>query len=461
VRSNGDFDVPVDFGDWSGSVDPIDSIPRPTAHLARLLALAARFQLDPDIPFSMRDVPLHPQRDVWQGAAQKEIDMIHQRKVWKLVPRPKDRRVLSSRMVFAHKRNSAGDITKHKARLVVRGYEQQEGTDFNETFAPVAKFQSIRILLALAAQNNWHIHQMDVDSAFLYADLEEELYMEQPEGFVDPGMEDYVCLLLKALYGLKQASRAWYQRMHTVLLEFGFVRSWADHCVYILHRDGETCILFLYVDDNGILSSSFALVVEVKEFLKSRFSMKDLGEAEYILGIQIIRNADRTSITLSQRSYMHTILRRFEMEHCKPVLTPMEPGLRLEPLPAGSQPFDVPYQALIGSLMYLMLATRPDIAFAVSQLSRFAVRPSESHWKAGKHLLRYIQGTLDYGLTYQRSSTPTPLLGYSDADWSNDPSTSRSVGGYAFVLAGGAISWSSALQPLVSLSSTEAEYYRK
>jgi hypothetical protein len=304
-------------------VDPIDSIPRPTAHLARLLALAARFQLDPDIPFSMRDVPLHPQRDVWQGAAQKEIDMIHERKVWKLVPRPKDRKVLSQRMVFAHKRNSAGDITKHKARLVVRGYEKQEGTDFNETFAPVAKFQSIRILLALAAQNNWHIHQMDVDSAFLYADLEEELYMEQPEAFAEPGMEDYVCLLLKALYGLKQASRAWYQRMHTVLLEFGFVRSWADHCVYILHRNGETCILFLYVDNNGILSSSFALVVKVKEFLKSRFSMKDLDEAEYILGIQIIRNVDRTSITLSQRSYMHTILRRFDMKHCKPVLTSM------------------------------------------------------------------------------------------------------------------------------------------
>jgi hypothetical protein len=212
------------------------------------------------------------------------------------------------------------------------------------------------------------------------------------------------------------------------------------------------------VDDNGILSSSFALLVEVKEFLKSRFSMKDLGEAEYILGIQIIRNAERTSITLSQRSYMHTILQRFKMEHCAPVLTPIEPGLCLEPLSAGLQPFDVPYQALIGSLMYLMLATCPDIAFAVSQLSRFAGRPSEAHWKAGKRLLRYIQGTLDYGLTYQRSSTPTPLLGYSDADWSNDPATSRSVGGYAFMLAGGAISWSSALQPLLLLSSTEAEY---
>jgi hypothetical protein len=173
-----------------------------------------------------------------------------------------------------------------------------------------------------------------------------------------------------------------------------------------------------------------------------QFSMKDLGEAEYILGIQIIRNADRTSITLSQRLYMHTILQHFEMEHCALVLTPMEPGLCLEPLPAGLQPFNAPYQALVGTLMYLMLATCPDIAFAVSQLSCFAGRPSEAHWKAGKRLLRYIQGTLDYGLTYQRSSTPTPLLGYSDADWSNDPATSRSVGGYAFMLAGGAISWS-------------------
>jgi hypothetical protein len=202
----------------------------------------------------------------------------------------------------------------------------------------VAKFQSICILLALAAQNNWHMHQMDVNSAFLYGDLEEELYMEQPEGFVEPGMEDMVCLLLKARYGLKQASWVWYQRMHAVLLEFGFKQSWADHCVYYLHRDGETCILFLYVDDNGILSSSFALIIEVKEFLKSRFFMKDLGEAEYILGIQIIRNADRTSITLSQCSYMHTILQRFKMEHCAPVLTPIEPGLCLEPLSAGLQP---------------------------------------------------------------------------------------------------------------------------
>jgi hypothetical protein len=148
---------------------------------------------------------------------------------------------------------------------------------------------------------------------------------------------------------------------------------------------------------------------------------------------------------------MHTILRCFDMEHCKPVLTPMEPGLRLEPLPACAQPFDVPYQVLIGSLMYLMLATRPDIALAVSQLSRFAGRPSEAHWKAGKHLLCYIQGTLSHGLTYTRYSAPTLLLGYSD-------STSCSVGGYAFMLAGGAISWSSALRPLLSLSSTEAEY---
>jgi hypothetical protein len=161
---------------------------------------------------------------------------------------------------------------------------------------------------------------------------------------------------------------------------------------------------------------SFALVVEVKEFLKSMFSMKDLGEAEYILGIQIIRNADRMSIMLSQRSYMHTILRHFKMERCKPVLTLMEPGLRLEPLPANAQPFNVPYQPLIGSLMYLMLVTCPDIAFTVSQLSRFAGRPSEAHWKAGKHLLCYIQGTLSYGLTYSCSSAPTPLLGYSDAD---------------------------------------------
>jgi hypothetical protein len=186
--------------------------------------------------------------------------------------------------------------------------------------------------------------------------------------------------------------------------------------------------------------------------------MKDLGPAEYILGIQIIRDPDGSHLRLSQRAYLESVLRRFNMQDCAPVQTPMEPGLKLEMLPATQQPADVPYQAAIGSLMYAMLGTRPDLAYSVSYLSRFAARPSHDAWKAVKRVMRYIRGTLDYGLVYCRSQTTSRLLGYSDADWSNCPDSSRSVSGYTFMLAGGAVSWASARQPCVALSSTEAEY---
>jgi hypothetical protein len=209
-----EYAVPVNFGDesdseaTSSSEDPLDLIPRnPTASFA---AFTVHFQLDPTIPFNMREVNSSPYAEEWRAAADAEIAMIHERKVWSLVPLPSGRRAVKNRMVFANNIGSSGEIKRRKARLVVRGFEQEEGRDYNETFAPVAKFQSIRIVLALSAIKGWHVHQMDVDGAFLYAPLKEEIYMQQPDGYVESGKEHLVCLLHKALYGLKQASRAWY-----------------------------------------------------------------------------------------------------------------------------------------------------------------------------------------------------------------------------------------------------------
>jgi hypothetical protein len=461
----------VRFGDSDeseSSEDPLDIMSDPEdpparsthAHIAQgsNAALLSTFIRDHNVPQSWKQAMESAESVQWKIAGQLEMDTIKERGVWTLVELPPGRKAISSRWVFAFKLNAQGEIVRFKARLVAKGFSQIEGEDYNETFAPVAKFQSIRALLALAAQKGYFVHQMDVTSAFLYGDLDEEIYMQQPEGFIVPGKEHCVLRLHKALYGLKQASRAWYHRFDSVLKTFGFTRSRVDHCVYYLRRSGQVVIIFIYVDDSGIVSSSLHLLGQVKEFLHAHFAMKDLGEAEYVLGIQLIRSPDLKSIILSQKAYLLSILTRFGMKDCAPVSTPMDPKLKLLPSPPDSQPVDAPYAAVIGSLMYAMLGTRPDLAFAVSYLSRFTARPSAEHWTALKRVLRYIKGTLDYGLVYSSTASSPGLLGYSDADWANDEASSRSVGGYVFTLAGGAISWSSTRQHCVTLSSTEAEY---
>lgn len=287
---------------------------------------------------------------------QAEYDSILQAGTWTLVPLPPGRKAIGNRWVFKIKHKADGSIDRYKARLVAQGFSQKEGVDFNETFAAVAKFSSIRVLLSIGAYQDLEIDQMDAITAFLNGDLDEEIYMEQPEGFVVPGQEHLVCKLNKSLYGLKQAARQWYKKIDRALRKLGFKRLEADHCVYIW-REGDLVIyIALYVDDLLLLSNSKAKLKEIKLQLSQMFHMKDLGPAHYVLGFQIHRDRQARTLSISQGEYVKNVLERFDMMDCKPVSTPLATGVKLlkSDCPTSQEDIEtmaaVPYQQAIGAI---------------------------------------------------------------------------------------------------------------
>jgi hypothetical protein len=434
-------------------------------HQPRALVAAAAAVVAAE-PTSLREAMQSPEWPQWLQAAREEIDSIHAAGTWTLAPLPPDRKAIGCKFVWKRKYRADGTIERYKARLVAKGYSQQEGIDFDETFAPVVKFSAIRVLLALAAYYDLEIHQMDVKTAFLNGDLDVEIYMRQPDGFVVPGKEELVCRLHKSIYGLKQAGRAWYHKIHQTLLDLGFTALRADTCVYVQRLAAVVVITALYVDDLLLFSNSQERLEALKRDLSSRFKMTDLGEAHYVLGIQIERDRSTRSLSLSQREYVRKMLDRASLTDCRPVATPLEVSVKLTKAdsPAGSTAPDQSlvrrYQSAVGAIMYAMLGTRPDIAFAVTALSQFSSNPGQTHWTAVQRLLRYLAGTVDYAVTYGPSAQRQPLTfhGYTDSDWGSDVDSRRSITGYAFMLGGGAVSWQAKKQHTVALSSVEAEY---
>ncbi|KAK1681229.1 hypothetical protein QYE76_042077 [Lolium multiflorum] len=347
------------------------------------------------------------------------------------------------------RKDADGNITVYKARLVAKGFRQIQGVDYDETFSPVAKLKSVRILLAIAAFFDYEIWQMDVKTAFLNGDIEEELYMVQPKGFVDPKNADKVCKLQRSIYGLKQASRSWNLRFDRVIKDFGFIRTHGEACIYKKVSGSSVAFLILYVDDILLIGNDIELLSSVKGYLNKSFSMKDLGEAAYILGIKIYRDRSRRLIGLSQSTYLDKILKKFRMDESKKGFLPMLPGKVLSKTqgPATADERErmskIPYASAVGSIMYAMLCTRPDIAHAVSLTSRYQSDPGMEHWTAVKNILKYLKRTKDI---------------YTDASWNTDPDDSKSQSGYVFILNGAAVSWSSSKQCTVAKSSTESEY---
>ncbi|WVZ61048.1 hypothetical protein U9M48_010979 [Paspalum notatum var. saurae] len=371
-----------------------------------------------DTPRTIEDAYSSQDADYWKEAIRNEMDSIMANGTWKIVERPYGCKTVGCKW----------------------GYTQKEGEDFFDTYSPVARLTTIRVLLSLAASHGLIVHQIDVKTAFLNGELQEEFYMEQPDGFVVSGQERKVCKLLKSLYGFKQAPK------HFIVNE-------ADRCVYYRYGGREGVILCLYVDDILILGTSLNLVKEVKDFLCENFEMKDLGVADVILNIKLLREDDG-GITLVQFHYVEKMLSRFGFSDCKSAPTPYDSSVRLRKN-QGATKNQLLYSQIIGSLMYLSSAIRPDISYVVSKLSRFVSNPGDGHWEALERVLCYLKGAASYGIHY--SGYPRVLEGYSDSNWISDTDELKATSGYIFTLGGGAVSWKSCKQTILTRSVIEAE----
>ncbi|KAL0117638.1 hypothetical protein PUN28_008790 [Cardiocondyla obscurior] len=357
-------------------------------------------------------------------AMKKEYNTLQENKTWTLVPRPADKKILTNRWVFKTKVVQDSEIKKYKARLVARGNTQEWGVDYEEVFAPVARYETIRTLLAASVNEEMYVHQMDVISAYVQGELNDEIYMEQPEMFVKHGHEEKVCKLLKPLYGLKQSGREWYKKLDNYITKIGGKR--------------------------------------VKSKMKAMFKMVDLGQINNVLEISVQREGTTGRIYLSQKKYIEDLIEKFDIKQAKEASTPIKPNLKItkEASPSTEEERQEmknrPYRELIGGLIYLANATRPDISFAAATLSRFCTDPGRDHWLIAKRVLRYLKATSHYGISYTKDEEH--LKAYFDSDWAGDIDDRKSCSGNVLMLAMGPISWKSRKQASVALSTMEAEY---
>ncbi|GJY21128.1 retrotransposon protein, putative, ty1-copia subclass [Tanacetum coccineum] len=408
---------------------------RPTDRLCLYIDTEEHELGDLGEPANYRAALLDPESKKWLDAMNVEMQSMKDNDVWVLVELPPNARTVGSKWLFKKKTDMDGAVYIFKARLVAKGFTQTYGVDYEETFSPVADIRAIRILIAIAAYYDYEIWQMDVKTAFLNGHLSEEVYMEQPEGFVNPKYPNHVCKLKRSIYGLKQASRQWNKRFDDEIKKFGFTQNPDEPCVYLKASGSYVAILILYVDDILLMGNNIPMLQDVKSYLGRSFAMKDLGDAAYILGIKIYRDRSKRLIGLNQSAYIEKILKRFYMENSKRGTIPMQEKLKLSKSQGASTPAEkprmqnIPYASAIGSIMYAVRCTRPDVAFAQNMISRFQQNPGEEHWTAVKNILKYLRNTKDMFLT-----------------------------GYVFVLNGGVVDWKSTKQSIFATSSTDAEY---
>ncbi|EPZ36131.1 hypothetical protein O9G_005796 [Rozella allomycis CSF55] len=400
----------------------------------------------------------------WRKAMQAEYNALMSNGTWELMELPPDRKAIGSKWVFKTKYNERGEVEKYKARLVAQGFKQVKGVDYEETFSPVAKLNSIRIILAIASAEKLHVHQLDVLTAYLNSEITHEVYMKQPTGFVESGKENLVCKLKRGLYGLKQGGYEWNITIDASLKSIGYVKCEKDWGIYTKVTNGKRILLALYVDDILLAAPDNNSIENEKHLLKQLYNMKDMGEAKWILGMEITKTPEGT-YSLSQVNYIEKLLQKFNMSEANSITLPMEPNKQYSKDMCPHQPQEieqmalVPYRSAIGSLLYASVATRPDITFAVSIASKYLNNPGQEHWSLAKRIMRYLLGTKNHGLTFQGSPDHNSIVqGYVDSDWGSDIDTRRSVSGYAFFINNDLVTWKSASQHTVSTSTTEAEY---
>ena len=432
--------------------------------LANLEHIESAFvTLADDEPANYREATNSPNAAKWQESMNDEFDSLKKYQTWYLVDKPPNVNIVGSRWTYRVKRDNLGLVNRYKARLVAQGFSQVAGLDFEETYSPTIRFTSIRLILALACRYNLELRHIDVKGAYLNGKLQDDVYMRQPEGFVEKGKEHLVCKLNKGLYGLKQSGRVWHQTLRLEMEKLGFKHGDADPTVFFRFGNNKSVeIAGWYVDDGLLASNSVESMDHMVKEIEGTFDIQDLGEPDRLLGIKITRDRDLGTIHISQPSFIDTIARRFDITHGRVISSPMDSSVNLHVSTNADETIDVPYASLIGSINYCAISTRPDIAYATNKCAQFTSRPTLAHWEAAKRVVRYLLNTRDYGITYRQEGKGVEghghnLAGFTDADFAGDVNDRKSTTGWVFTFNGAPISWASKKQGLVTRSSMEAE----
>lgn len=394
----------------------------------------------------------------WCDAMGIEIQALEENETWIICSLPPGKKAVGCRWVYKVKLNADGSLERYKARLVAKGYTQKEGLDYVDTFSPVAKLTTVKLLIAVVAAKGWSLTQLDISNAFLNGDLQEEIYMTLPPGYSSKEGDSFppnaVCKLKKSLYGLKQASRQWFLKFSESLLQQGFTQSSGDHTLFIKNSGSVYMAVLVYVDDIIIASSCDEATKLLRDALECSFKLRDLGTLRYFLGLEIARNVAGISIT--QRKYTLELLVETGLLGCKPSSVPMEPNLKLS-RDSGDPVEDAElYKRLVGKLMYLTF-TRPDITYVVHKLCQYTASPRVPHLQAAYKVIHYLKRTVGQGLFYS-ATTDLKLSGFADSDFASCPDTRKSITGYCMFVGSSLVSWKSKKQNVISMSSAEAEY---
>lgn len=396
-----------------------------------------------------------PDRHLWEQAMREELNSHFELGSLEVVDRPAGVKVLPSLWVLKRKRDAEGRIERYKARLCVMGNRQVSGVDYDSVYAPVASATTFRLLLALAARDDLELDQLDVKTAFLYGDVDREVYMSMPQGF---GQEGKVFKLHRAVYGLRQAPKAWHDKLSKCLTGLGFKPATSDQSLYVFESaEGERCYLLVYVDDMLLAVKQGWLREYLKRSIAAHFDVRDLGAAKSFLGYSIERDRQRKTIVMRQSSLLASYVEQHGMTSAGPKDVPISPGTVLESFQLGEEPAPEHYASLVGSLLYVANGSRPDLSFAVSACSRFIKQPSMANWAVLRGVLKYAAHTVDVGICFNGADAEG-LVGFSDSDYAGDKSLRKSVSGYVFTFCGGAICWQSKQQSVVAVSTAEAEY---
>lgn len=414
-------------------------------------------EASPDVsrdPVTIQEALDSLDRDKWIEAMKDELQAFKENDAWHPVnDLPSDKTLVQCKWVFKRKINSDNSV-RYRARLVAKGFTQKPGVDYDETFSPVVRHSTLKLLFALSVQMNLDVTHLDVKTAFLNGLLKEDIYMYQPDIHCNVNQKKVVVKLNKAIYGLKQSSRSWYERVEQCLCELGFRKSKLEPCVFTKMRNDLKIVIALYVDDFFVFSNNQQETEHVISVLSSKFKIKNLGQVQQCLGMRVTVDKKLNVVTLDQEKYIDQLLDKFNMSNCKVASTPMECKLEMDKSDYCEQ--EIPYQQLIGSLMYLSVLTRPDISFCVSYLSQFNKCHTDVHWNYAKRILRYLKRTKTYCLKFVKGTAE--LVGYVDADWASNTYDRKSYTGFCFKMSGSAISWESKKQRTVALSSMESEY---